>query len=229
MEATNQVTSIRAYEEYLSAGRVVNNELGKDEFLQLLAAQLQYQNPLEPLKDTEFIAQLAQFSSLQQMQAMSSFQYFGLAGKYVAATATLADGTRGIVYGLVDFIHMKNNTPYAQIGEYTIKATDIIEVYDNTILTGNNQLIDASSLLGCTIKAKIADGEEYKDISGVVTRISVEDQMLFVYVDGCDTRIPIGNIYDIQKSVFEDKSDDSGTAQEENEETQEEIDGGNSI
>jgi len=42
--------------------------LGKDEFLQLLVTQLQYQDPLEPMSDTEYIAQLAQFSSLEQMQ-----------------------------------------------------------------------------------------------------------------------------------------------------------------
>lgn len=41
--------------------------LGKDDFLQLLVTKLQYQDPLEPMQDEDFVAQLAQFSSLEQM------------------------------------------------------------------------------------------------------------------------------------------------------------------
>ena len=42
-------------------------ELGKDDFLQLLVTKMQYQDPLDPMNDEDFIAQLAQFSSLEQM------------------------------------------------------------------------------------------------------------------------------------------------------------------
>ena len=41
-----------------------NTELGKEDFLQLLTVQLKFQDPLNPMQDTDFIAQLAQFSSL---------------------------------------------------------------------------------------------------------------------------------------------------------------------
>ena len=44
--------------------------LGRDAFLSLLVAQMQYQNPLQPQADGEFLAQLAQFSSLEQLQGM---------------------------------------------------------------------------------------------------------------------------------------------------------------
>jgi flagellar basal-body rod modification protein FlgD len=49
-----------------------SSTLGKDEFLKLLISELQNQNPLEPLKDADYVAQLAQFSSLEQLQSMNT-------------------------------------------------------------------------------------------------------------------------------------------------------------
>lgn len=51
--------------------RTPNPDLGKDEFLKILMVQLQNQDPTNPMDDREFIAQMAQFSSLEQMMNMS--------------------------------------------------------------------------------------------------------------------------------------------------------------
>ncbi|MFP4113391.1 MAG: flagellar hook assembly protein FlgD [Spirochaetota bacterium] len=56
----------------LTNSRVAKTELGKDEFLKILITQLENQDPTEPMQDREFIAQMAQFSTLEQMTNMSS-------------------------------------------------------------------------------------------------------------------------------------------------------------
>jgi flagellar basal-body rod modification protein FlgD len=48
-----------------------SNDLDKDAFLRLLTTQLSHQDPLNPMEDREFIAQLAQFSALEQMQNLN--------------------------------------------------------------------------------------------------------------------------------------------------------------
>ena len=54
-----------------STGRTPSPELGKEDFLKILMVQLQNQDPLNPMEDTEFISQMANFSSLEQMMNIS--------------------------------------------------------------------------------------------------------------------------------------------------------------
>lgn len=76
--------------------------LGKDDFLKLLVGQLQNQNPLEPVKDQEFMGQMAAFSTLEQVtnlaaateqmnQTVAANQSIALIGHHV--TYTKADGS----------------------------------------------------------------------------------------------------------------------------------------
>lgn len=53
-------------------GRKASQELGKDDFLKLLIAQMTHQDPTEPMDNSQFIAQMAQFSSLEQMYNVSN-------------------------------------------------------------------------------------------------------------------------------------------------------------
>lgn len=61
-----------AEENETSTSSMDVSSLGKDDFLKLLIAQIQYQDPLNPADNTEFIAQLAQFTSLEQMTNMNT-------------------------------------------------------------------------------------------------------------------------------------------------------------
>jgi len=75
----------------LASATAGNQALGKDAFLKLLIAQVSHQDPLKPMDDTAFVAQLAQFSSLEQSMGINSrldalsAQERGMANTQVAA------------------------------------------------------------------------------------------------------------------------------------------------
>jgi len=71
-----------------------DSSLGKDAFLQLLVTQMQNQNPLDPQDNSQFVAQLAQFSSLETMQNLST-SVDGIGGMYQASQALQASSLVG--------------------------------------------------------------------------------------------------------------------------------------
>lgn len=100
---------VDAFNKTLGAGRTVpGGELGKDDFLKILITQLSHQDPTQPMQDKDFIAQMAQFSSLEQITNMSQgmgklatllarSQALGLLG----STVDVGDAA-GTVSGLVE-------------------------------------------------------------------------------------------------------------------------------
>lgn len=111
-----------------------STELGKDEFLKLLVCQLQNQDPLNPQDDTDFIAQLAQFSALEQMtnmnSTMTSTSAYSLVGKEVIVQTKDSTGEYKEVRGTVDYVEMKNGEAKLSIDGNTYSLDDLVQVMD---------------------------------------------------------------------------------------------------
>ena len=80
------------------------NSLGKDDFLKMLVTQLQNQDPLKPMDDTAFVAQMAQFSTLEQMKNMNTAvlatQANGMIGDKVTWMNDNSEAIEGVVKGV---------------------------------------------------------------------------------------------------------------------------------
>jgi len=113
-------------------------ELGRDAFLQLLVLELQNQDPLEPVKNSEMVAQLAQFSSLEQMEALNgSFELLsgnvdqlnfisaqGLLGKYVEGMNE--DGE--VKTGFVDSVYLDGSIVVLNVDGEIIPMSGVLSV-----------------------------------------------------------------------------------------------------
>ena len=90
-----------------------SNGMDKESFLQLLVAQMKYQDPLEPTSNTEYISQYAQFSQVESLQSMSSNMDLqrasNLVGKEVYIETTGTDGETKTVQGRVDYVSSAYN------------------------------------------------------------------------------------------------------------------------
>ncbi len=120
--------------------------MDKEAFLQLLVAQMKYQDPLEPTSNTEYIAQYAQFSQVEQMQNMSSSMDLqrasALVGKEVYIKTTTSSGDTKLVQGKVDYVSYENNKAYLYINEQKYSIDDLDSVVDTDYLNAYNKAYD---------------------------------------------------------------------------------------
>lgn len=121
------------------------SNLGKDAFLQLLVTQLQYQDPMSPQSNEEFVSQLAQFSSLEEMQAMTqglgNSQALSLVGKNVIIEVGKSKGTANTttIGGYVDFVQMVDGKAYLSINGEKYDYEDLDSVIDEYYLADQLQ------------------------------------------------------------------------------------------
>ena len=93
-----------------------NSAMGKDQFLKLFVAQLQHQDPMNPMQDSDFMGQMASFSTLEQVSNLASenakTNAIGLIGRTVTYKGT--DGAEHT--GAVEKVSTKDGKPSLTVG-----------------------------------------------------------------------------------------------------------------
>jgi flagellar basal-body rod modification protein FlgD len=111
--------------------------LGKDDFMKILMTQLQHQDPSKPLEDREFIAQMAQFTSLEQLSNMNTEmkairQTMGLSpafiGKQISWSVLDSVGNKVVKSGVVDALTFKSGIQYASVKGEEVSLDQIVKV-----------------------------------------------------------------------------------------------------
>lgn len=169
-------------------------ELGKEAFLQLLVAQMKYQDPLNPTSDTEYVSQLATFSSLEEMQnlnsTMNNTQAYSLVGKYVMIKTETSTGESSVTGGKVDYVFVENGDAYLNINGNDYPMENLDSVVNEEYVKGlaskgddtTNDLATASQLIGKNIT--IMDStEEGKLHTGDVTKAYMDNGHVYVEID----------------------------------------------
>jgi flagellar basal-body rod modification protein FlgD len=119
-----------------AAARKPVKELGKDQFLQILVTQLRNQDPMQPMQDKEFIAQMAQFSSLEQMMNMSKEmtslrQSAGMAAALIGKEVSWVETKdTGVVNhsGIVDSIIWRDGKQFAKVNNVEVAMDNILSI-----------------------------------------------------------------------------------------------------
>jgi flagellar basal-body rod modification protein FlgD len=213
-----------AAEAYASASPT-GNQMGREEFLQLLVAQLSHQDPLNPLQGHEFAAQLAQFSSVEQLINLNE----GVAGQAELSNLLAQSVNSGVAAGLIgktidaatDTMTVKGGValeagvhlPSAAAGvTITIRnsADQIVRTIDLGAQAGGTTRFtwDGKSDAGATvpdgdytfeISATDANGDAVASspiVSGVVSRVTFSQEGIKLWVG--DTPIAMGAVTSVQ-------------------------------
>ncbi len=135
--ANDIISSIQANQTgsaYTSTKAETSSDLDKDAFLQLLVTQMRYQDPLNPGDSTEYMSQLAQYSSLEATMNISDTLEKGnglnLVGQYVIMNTTDAAGNTDMISGLVEYATVKDGEVLLSINDTYYPAADLDSVVD---------------------------------------------------------------------------------------------------
>lgn len=137
MTTTNSVNTVNSYESSskLNQGSKTAS-LNMQDFLQLLVAQLTNQNVLEPMDNTDFVAQMAQFTMLNSIQSLSEIgntQYAAsLIGKNVIVAAYDSTGKYTQAQGLVESVNLFDEQPSIIVNGKQYNLSSVMQIVNET-------------------------------------------------------------------------------------------------
>lgn len=190
-----------------STSKSPNNALGKDAFLQLLVTQMKYQDPLNPSSDTDFIAQLAQFSSLEQLQnlnqSFSDTNAMSMVGKNATVSFEDESGKTHSVTGIVDYVTKSGNTLKVSIDGELYNAEDVTSVFDANYIamqylptvTAKNAVFDLGNPEDMIFEVTLGEKEYEASSVAIMVGDKTIDSKYLKYKDGKLT---------VDKEAFED-------------------------
>lgn len=169
-------------------------DLGYDEFLKILCAEMQYQDPLEPTSNTEYIAQLATFSQLESTLSMQNTiegaSANDLVGKYVIMKVT-SSTTGEVTYasGTVDYVLHQGGKTYLSINDSLYSLDDLDTVADDDYMEAVSlaqDFEDALALLPNKYQVSLSDKASIQAIRSVYDSLSAY-QKSFIDKDAYNT------------------------------------------
>lgn len=219
---TNTLSGIASGSETSTAAAAASKTMGKEAFLTLLIAQLQHQDPLNPADSTEFTAQLAQFSSLEQLSnvnenleslklyqaSINNAQAVAFIGKEIVSTGNRFEVKSGQAsaceFELSAAAKQATVSIYDATGNFVadiqltgLKAGKQSVTWDAKDRNGNSA---ADGIYTFEVQAEGASGEKLTATTyskGTVTGITFEDGITYLTVGG--SKVAIGDVTKISQ------------------------------
>lgn len=133
------ISSISSTSTATTSSTTSSTSLDTDSFLQILAAELKYQDPSDPVSATEYVSQMAQISSLSQLSAMSTSisnsTAYSLIGQEVSYSTTDTSGNTVTGSGTVQSVTVSGNNTYVNVGGTTVDYSSIYQVGSDSTTT----------------------------------------------------------------------------------------------
>lgn len=176
-----------------------NDMINTETFFNLLMAEMSNQDPLEPMSNTEFVSQMAQFTALQAQQdnlkySMSNYAS-ALVGKTLTVNAQNADGT--MKSGVCTGVSISGSEVNIVVDgtQYSLSAVKAIGETKPEEQTGETDVSKAASFIGKEVMVRVkGDDDNYYYDTGIVDSVEVNDGV---------ARIVINNyVYDISEIIL---------------------------
>jgi len=181
---------------WATQSRVPNSELDREAFLNLLMTQLKFQDPLNPMDDRDFMAQMAQFSALEQMQNLNqtfersmSFSMIGREVDFAFRHPQSGEWIEG--FGLVDAVTMQGSDLFLLVDGMDVPVTGVRGIGESPDNTMNNVLTSINQariqdMVGRYVQALLHNA------AGEVTDF-VEGKVDYIKISGNQSVLVVGN------------------------------------